>query len=112
MIKGRVLDSKTGEALAFANVYISNSSGSPQGNIGTITDIDGNYTLLSAIPGQFVTASYVGYTKITRKVTGVTENYLLEGGTTLPEFEITATRVKKTAVFAVFGLALLVSLKP
>ena len=56
-IKGKVVDGKTGEALAGANVVLVG------GSQGTTTDFDGNYTLALSEAASTVEleASYIGY---------------------------------------------------
>jgi TonB-dependent receptor len=56
IIRGKILDATTGEALIGANVFLSGTT------TGTITDFDGNYTLSNVTPGVVsVTASYISY---------------------------------------------------
>jgi outer membrane receptor protein involved in Fe transport len=55
-IRGKILDASTGEALIGANVFLTGTT------IGTISDLDGNFTLPDVSPGKVsVTASYVSY---------------------------------------------------
>ncbi|MBL4594212.1 MAG: carboxypeptidase-like regulatory domain-containing protein [Flavobacteriales bacterium] len=54
-IKGKVVDAKTKEALAFVNIIANNE------RIGTTTGIDGNFTFNSPNPIKTLTLSYVGY---------------------------------------------------
>jgi outer membrane receptor for ferrienterochelin and colicins len=55
-INGKVIDSKTGEALVGANVLIKNSK------IGTITDKNGNFTINNINLSKFtIVASYISY---------------------------------------------------
>lgn len=55
LIKGRVTDAETNEALPFVNVYFKGTQ------IGTTTDFDGYYNLESETPTDSLTASYIGY---------------------------------------------------
>ncbi|MCK5066488.1 MAG: TonB-dependent receptor [Bacteroidales bacterium] len=56
IIRGKILDATTGEALIGANVFLSGTT------TGTITDFDGNFTLTNVTPGVVsVTASYISY---------------------------------------------------
>ncbi len=60
-IKGIVLDAETGESLIGANVLIA------QG-VGTVTDLDGNFSF-SVNQGEYtLNVSYVGYETITRQI--------------------------------------------
>ncbi len=67
-ITGRVQDSKTSEALPFANVFLNNTT------IGTVTDINGEFTLSTIKePGSYeIVFSFVGYEPYKMKV-NVTE---------------------------------------
>lgn len=63
-ITGQIQDSKTSEALPFANVFINNST------IGTVTNANGEFELTIHEPGLYeVVFSYVGYESYRRKVT-------------------------------------------
>ena len=63
-ITGQIQDSKTSEALPFANVFINNST------IGTVTNANGEFELTIHEPGVYeVVFSYVGYESYRRKVT-------------------------------------------
>ncbi|MDD6783604.1 MAG: DUF5686 family protein [Prevotellaceae bacterium] len=61
-IRGRVTDSRTGEPIAYANVYYE---GMP---VGVNTDADGNYTL-PAIVGKTLVVHFFGYERQTFVVT-------------------------------------------
>ena len=68
IIKGKITDAETGEALPFVSVYIKNT------DTGTSTDFDGFYTL--SLTGTFdsLTVFNMGYTLKTKHIpTGVTE---------------------------------------
>lgn len=54
-IKGRVIDFDTREALAFVNIQIND------GPEGSISDIDGKFSILSQVPIKKLTFSYIGY---------------------------------------------------
>jgi outer membrane receptor protein involved in Fe transport len=59
-IAGRILDAKTNEPLIGANVIVQNTSR------GSMTDIDGYYTINNIMPGKYsVVVSFVGYRKFT-----------------------------------------------
>jgi outer membrane receptor protein involved in Fe transport len=61
-IKGKVLDTESGEAIPFANVVVE-MNGTQIG--GGVSDFDGNYTIKPIQAGSYtVKASYVGYTSI------------------------------------------------
>jgi hypothetical protein len=55
VIKGRVIDHSNGEPLAFVNI-----SGNESGR-GTVSDIDGKFTLQSPTPLTIIRFSYIGY---------------------------------------------------
>ncbi|HEX9973550.1 MAG TPA: carboxypeptidase-like regulatory domain-containing protein, partial [bacterium] len=56
IIKGRVVDSETGDALPGTNVSIKGT------NMGAATDLKGYYTVTNVPPGQFtLKVTYIGY---------------------------------------------------
>ncbi len=61
MIKGKVTDSKSGEALVGVSVSIDASR-------GTTTDLDGNYTVETEAGSYTIKFSYLGYADITKDV--------------------------------------------
>ncbi|HQJ74169.1 MAG TPA: TonB-dependent receptor [Bacteroidota bacterium] len=74
-INGKVIDSKTGEALVGANVLIKNSK------IGTITDKNGNFTINNINLSKFtIVASYISYLEDSVKVDmeQLKSNYILK----------------------------------
>ena len=69
-VKGTLRDSKTQEALIGVNISIDSLN-------GTISDIDGKYTLTTE-PGNYnITFSYIGYDNITKQIS-VKPNQVLE----------------------------------
>ncbi|NLO51860.1 MAG: carboxypeptidase-like regulatory domain-containing protein, partial [Bacteroidales bacterium] len=58
-ISGRVLDSQSGQTLAFVNIVANNS------RAGTSTDIDGRFTITANEEIEFLRLSYVGYAQAT-----------------------------------------------
>ncbi len=63
-LTGRVQDSKTGEALAGANIVLVSTS------MGGVADIDGKYTLRAIPVGKWtVRASMIGYSTSTHEIT-------------------------------------------
>ena len=65
-LKGKVIDSKTKEALAFVNIVANNQ------NVGTTTGIDGNFKLNSKEKINTIKLSYVGYKPLEINVSGKT----------------------------------------
>ena len=62
-ITGHVIDSSTGEHLAYSTVRIDGTS------IATLTDASGHYTIRDLKPGNYeVVASFVGYKSVPHKV--------------------------------------------
>lgn len=56
IIEGIILDSESGEPLPGTNVYIVGT------NIGTATDLNGKYAIMSLPPGEYTfRATYIGY---------------------------------------------------
>ncbi|MEP6614502.1 MAG: carboxypeptidase-like regulatory domain-containing protein, partial [Mucilaginibacter sp.] len=54
-IKGKVIDRVTGETLIGVSVKIKNTS------VGTVTDVDGNFTLAAVPDNAVLVVSYIGY---------------------------------------------------
>lgn len=87
-IMGKVIDQDTGEGIPFANIFIEGAS------IGAASDIDGNYVILNVSPDVYtVTASYIGYQKVTQ--TNVRVNV---GFTTSLDFELPSGAIEMDAV--------------
>ena len=87
-IMGQVLDKNTGEGIPFANVFIEGT------NSGAATDIEGNFVILNITPDVYtLTASYIGYQKVTQ--TDVRVNV---GFTTSINFELPSGTVEMEAV--------------
>lgn len=59
-ISGKVFDSESKEPLPFVPVIIKGTT------IGATTDFDGNYSITTAVAGDSLVASYVGYLRISR----------------------------------------------
>ncbi len=91
-IVGKVLDSKTLEALPFANVFINNTT------LGTVTDTNGEFALTSIkVPGMYeLVFSFVGYETYKMKIT-VGESILKVGNIKLVPSEIQLNTVEVTA---------------
>jgi TonB-dependent receptor len=90
-ISGRVFDTETGSALAYANVIIQNTT------IGAATDLEGKFVLRNVPAGtQTLRVSYVGYVSLTREVT-VAENSTVEQEFRLSPQAITGETVVITA---------------
>jgi hypothetical protein len=59
-ISGKIIDANTGEYIIGANVLIEGT------NIGSASDIDGNYSIINIKPGKYnLLVSYISYTKST-----------------------------------------------
>ena len=59
-VKGCVIDKETGETLIGASVVVQGRE-----QIGTITDLDGNFVLSIPSGKQKIVVSYIGYTSVT-----------------------------------------------
>ncbi len=98
IIKGKVTDALNNEPIPFANVLI------PGTDIGTTTDIDGNYEITGLEPKLYdVRASYLGYTNQTEYEVQVTNSKpatvnlaLSESVQDLQEVVVKASPFKKT----------------
>lgn len=87
-ITGHIIDKTTGESLPGANIYFSAENGVYiPGAIGTYTDGNGNYSINGV--GEYITATFTGYQKLTLPASS-TVNFALTQGSNLPEVEITA----------------------
>ncbi|HNW58913.1 MAG TPA: TonB-dependent receptor [bacterium] len=62
-IQGKVVDGSTGTVLPGANIFLKGTA------IGTISDLDGKYSITNAPEGSFVlTATYVGYDRFEKTI--------------------------------------------
>ena len=57
-IRGKVIDKTTSEPLPFANIVVSDNNATVT---GTVTDMDGNFTLVSDTETKAIKISYLGY---------------------------------------------------
>lgn len=74
-IKGQITDKSTGEPLPFVNVFFEGK------DIGTVTDYDGKYELVTQWASGKLTASFIGYNTQTKTIqigTTQTINFALE----------------------------------
>lgn len=94
MVIGTV-NATNGTPLPFANVYISNQAGAVTGESGDVATAEGEFHI-NANPGQYLTASFVGYEKSTRLLSedDALINFFLEANATLPEVTIYGNRIK------------------
>ncbi|HHL71388.1 MAG TPA: SusC/RagA family TonB-linked outer membrane protein [Bacteroidetes bacterium] len=95
-ISGRVVDAKTGEPMAAANVVVKGT------NYGSSVDLEGNYTIKNVPVGTYtVTANFISHTaqsKTVQVVDGetVTVNFELEPSIlNMDELVVTATGVRR-----------------
>ncbi|HXB41259.1 MAG TPA: SusC/RagA family TonB-linked outer membrane protein [Bacteroidia bacterium] len=97
-IKGTIKDSKTNEAVIGATIMEAGT-----GN-GTITDVEGNYTLQVSDTAKFVLVSFMGYTTKKVSITGEKVDINLDpDGVLLKETVVTAvgmSREKKSLGYA------------
>ncbi|MCR8560652.1 TonB-dependent receptor [Mucilaginibacter sp. BJC16-A38] len=63
-VKGKVIDRVTGETLIGVSVKVKNT------NIGTVTDVDGNFTFTALPDNAVLLVSYIGYDSIEVPVEG------------------------------------------
>jgi TonB-linked SusC/RagA family outer membrane protein len=76
-IQGKVSDAKNNEALVGVSIVLKGTT------VGTLTDIDGNYTLEKVAPNAVLTFSYVGYLSRDIVVTNKKINVELQEETSL-----------------------------
>ena len=95
-VSGIVVD-KAGEAVIGASVLVKGTSN------GTITDFDGNYTLVVTGSNAVLQFSYVGYQTLERAVAGKTaiNITLKEDAQVLDEVVVTALGIKRSEKSAV-----------
>lgn len=87
-IMGKVMDASLGEAVPFANVLVEGTT------LGAASDIDGNYVILNVPPGRYnVTASYIGYQKVTVKDVTVNVGFTSSLNFQLPPGEVSLEAV-------------------
>lgn len=93
LVRGNVYDKDSGEAIAFANVYLENTTK------GTTTDFDGFYTIADLAPGNYnLIATFLGYDTarveivLTRNDIEYTSLYLSESSVTIGVVDISASR--------------------
>lgn len=89
-VKGQVVDDMN-EAIIGASVMVKGSSQ------GTVTDLDGNFTI-QANPGQMLTISYIGYVTQDVKAANGMRVVLKEDNTTLDELVVVGYGVQKKSV--------------
>ena len=88
LVKGRVSDSD-GEAVIGASIQVKGTS------TGTITDMDGNFSL-TALEGQLLTVSYIGYQSVQVKAERKPLNIILvESDVAIDEVVVTALGIRK-----------------
>jgi hypothetical protein len=97
-VTGRITD-EMGEPLVGANILIQGSS------TGTVTDIDGIYTLAVPPGSEEVTVSYTGYESTRARIQGNRLDVRLQDGMALDEVVVTgyasgSRRARKQATFA------------
>jgi len=90
-VKGTVMDKATGEPLPFCSVMVDGT------NIGTSTDLDGNFHLTLPENGTNLKVAYVGYEPQVLAVTSEDMKIYLEAGQQLDEVEITANTTQTYA---------------
>lgn len=100
MINGKIFDKSNEEIIPFVNVYFSDNKGNPVSNasgipIGTTSNEDGYYSINSPFTGNYVTASAVGYEKLTLPKKDLLHFRLKPKTILLAEFEVVADRIKK-----------------
>lgn len=95
-IKGTVVD-VTGETLIGASVKVAGTTN------GTVTDLDGNFTL-NCKPGAMLEVSYVGYKTMTVKAANGMKITMQEDGKALNEVVVTALGIKRDRKALGYGL--------
>jgi TonB-linked SusC/RagA family outer membrane protein len=92
-VSGVVTDADDGEPLIGVSVLVKGTS------VGTVTDIDGKYSLQVPDGGEILVFSYVGYTTAEVPISGATVNIKLKSGVQLEETVVLGYQtVKKSDV--------------
>ena len=95
-IRGTVTDASSQEPLPYVNVTLVPS----QYGTGTMTDIDGNYSLSFAVRGEGILFSFVGYESVTIPLSEITKDelniQLKPSPTTLQEMVLIGRRTRYT----------------
>ena len=90
-ITGNVIDSISGETLPFITVSFKGK------NIGTTTDLEGNFELTTSWPSNYIVISSVGYKTITHRVTpGKKQHYNFKLAPAVEQLEVFEVKAKKT----------------
>jgi outer membrane receptor protein involved in Fe transport len=92
-ITGRVNDITTNKALPFATIFISGTS------IGTVTDVEGKFEIITKKPDLSLTINYLGYESKEVNVIDFNKKVLIElTPTSLPlkPVVVTSTKTKRT----------------
>jgi hypothetical protein len=109
-IIGKITDSVSGEPLAFAGVFVADSSGNPTGT-GTTTAIDGSYELDGVTPDSLIGVQFVGYPRTIFKVrecSGQRCDFKMSTtGVDLNVFEKVALSKKTITIMIISGIALI-----
>jgi TonB-dependent receptor len=97
LIKGTVIDAKTGETLIGASVFIQGTT------IGTVTDLDGNYVIRNISAGSYnIISSYISYDQKIQKAevlanSEIAIDFLLDPATVaIKEIQVTARKRNNT----------------
>ena len=61
-ISGKVTDALTNESIPFANITFQGT------NIGTTSDINGNYLIETSTPSDTLIASFIGYQRVLMRI--------------------------------------------
>lgn len=98
-VKGTVVEKSSGESIIGASVMEVGSNSN-----GTITDIDGNFTL-SVTSGATLSVSYIGYKTVTVKAQPTLRIELTEDSQLIDEVVVTLLYVREEGQFDLFRVA-------
>ena len=96
-ISGHVTSSEDGSPVIGASIKVAGT------NTGTVTDIDGNFTL-NCKPGATLEVSYIGYKTMTVKAANGMKIQMQEDGKALNEVVVTALGIKRDRKALGYGL--------
>lgn len=90
-VTGNVIDSISGETLPFITVSFKGK------NIGTTTDLEGNFEITTSWPSKFIVVSSVGYKTITKRVIpGKKQHFNFKLAPAVEQLEVFEVKAKKT----------------
>lgn len=99
LLKGKVISDDEGDVLIGASIFVPTSelkkAGSSRTNVGTITDVDGNFSLSIPEGVKEIECSYVGYSSQIVPLKGTLQNIVITMKTSAQLEEVVVTGYQK-----------------